>query len=146
MASLFKKNANYYLSFSNSQRRPRCNQISLKTPHKQIAERRARKYIYQYEIGDFDPWKKAESQSIPGLLGDSVSAFISTRSNLSEQSIAKYKSVLGLIVSFVGDDRIVSSITTDEIIDFLNSTKSLRNLSPECIWPQVRISLCNSDR
>ena len=121
MASLYKRNGHYYLSFFDSRRRPKTKQIALKTAHKSIALKRQRECEIAFEKGEFDPWNTASETKLSGSLDEAIQAFISTRSNLSSQTVAKYRPVLGLLERQLGEGVRVERITTNDIQIFLDS-------------------------
>ena len=107
MAILFKRGEKYYLSFYSKTRTPIRKQIPLKTRSRRTAEKLQIKLEDETALGLFDPWSNASgvsAKSIPNSLGSATEAFLVTRLNLSKQSVQKYRSVLGQLVSFLGPE------------------------------------------
>ncbi|GMQ82797.1 MAG: hypothetical protein BMS9Abin05_2259 [Rhodothermia bacterium] len=139
MASLFKRGELYHLSFYSKNRTPIRKQIPLRTRSRRTAEKLQIKLEDETALGLVDPWSNASgaiAKSIPDALGSATEAFLIKRSNLSKQSIQKYRSVLGQLVSFLGPEQFVSQIGSDGIQKFLNARERIVGQSQERPTPQ----------
>lgn len=101
MASLYKRGNNYYLAFHQSDQAPTRKHVSLRASSYKAAQHKAARLIVRYEKGEYDPWQPSERPKTQAL-GAAATTFLQTRRNLSKQSVAKYRSVLGQLVRYAG--------------------------------------------
>lgn len=96
MASMRKKNGNYYARFYDKRRRPKRKEIALRTTRKDVARRRLTKLEKEWERGIFDPWN-------PDAGGDALSVekavkqFLKSREHLRPDSQKGYTSALNTL-------------------------------------------------
>lgn len=121
MASLYKRGDNYYLAFHQSNQTPTRKHVSLRASSYKVAQHKAAQLIVRYEKGEHDPWRPAEQPKIQ-TLGAAVTVFLQTRRNLSKQSVAKYRSVLGQLVRHAGRKTAVDLLTTAKVQAFIDAS------------------------
>lgn len=119
MASINKRGDWYHLVFHDSTRYPQRRRVALKTKRLGEAKIKAREIERDYQRGRFDPWELSASGE---NLHDSIRLFLRTRGNLTLQTQAKYKSVLSNLERFAGGLRRTSSVDTNCLQAFLDST------------------------
>ncbi|MGB0651482.1 MAG: hypothetical protein ACPGQT_11320 [Rhodothermales bacterium] len=110
MPSLYKRGDTYYAGFYKADHCPQKKQVSLKVSSRKAAEKRYAKLIRRYHEGQYDPWTPTGRKKTQAL-GAAATAFIQTRRNLSKQSVAKYRSVLGQLVRYAGKKTALNLLT-----------------------------------
>lgn len=121
MPSLYKRGDTYYAGFYKADRYPQKKQVSLKVASKRAAEKEYAKLIRRYHEGQYDPWTPTGREKT-STLGSAVTAFLQTRRNLSKQSIAKYRSVLGQLVRYAGRKAALDLLTTAKVQAFIDAS------------------------
>jgi hypothetical protein len=121
MASLYKRGDNYYLAFHQSNQTPNRKHVSLRASSYKVAQQKAARLIVRYEKGEYDPWRPTE-QPKTQTLAAAATAFLQTRRNLSKQSVAKYRSVLGQLVQHAGRKTALDLLTTAKVQSFIDAS------------------------
>ena len=122
MPSLYKRGDTYYAGFYKADRYPQKKQVSLKVASKRAAEKEYAKLIRRYHEGQYDPWTPTGRKKT-STLGSAVTAFLQTRRNLSKQSVAKYRSVLGQLVRYAGKKTALNLLTAAKVQAFIDATE-----------------------
>ena len=93
MASLFKRNGWFYLSFFNPQQNPRQKQVALRTRDRGLARKKRKLQEAAYALGEYDPWLLPHSlvKDDLRLLSDASAAFMISRQNLTGKTKAWYQ-------------------------------------------------------
>ncbi len=120
MPSLYKRGDTYYAGFYKADRYPQKKQVSLKVASRKAAEKKYAKLIRRYHEGQYDPWTPTGRKKT-STLGSAATAFIQTRRNLSKQSVAKYRSVLGQLVRHAGRKTALDLLTTAKVQAFIDA-------------------------
>ena len=121
MASLYKRGGVYYLAFHDARRLPQRKIVSVRVSSLRAAQKRASHLLIDYERGEYDPWAPTERKKTQAL-GAAATAFIQTRRNLSKQSVAKYRSVLGQMVRYAGKKTSLNLLTSARVQAFIDAT------------------------
>ena len=121
MPSLYKHGHTYYAGFYKADRYPHKKQVSLKVASRKAAEKKYAKLIRRYHEGQYDPWTPTGRKKT-STLDAAVTAFIQTRRNLSKQSVAKYRSVLGQLVQHAGRKTALDLLTTAKVQSFIDAS------------------------
>lgn len=121
MPSLYKRGDTYYAGFYKADRYPQKKQVSLKVASKRAAEKEYAKLIRRYHEGQYDPWTPTGRKKT-STLGSAVTVFLQTRRNLSKQSVAKYRSVLGQLVRYAGRKTALDLLTTAKAQAFIDAS------------------------
>lgn len=126
MASLVqRKNGWYYLQFFDRLRRPKRKRIPLRTKTRRTAETLKRKYEDLYALGDFDPWdtRCQDRQEEIITLRDARNAFLKSKSHCSNKTVSNYRSVLDLLVEYLGADFSIRFLKGSYLGDWLEASK-----------------------
>jgi len=121
MASLYKRRGVYYLAFYDARRLPQRKIVSVRVSSLRAAQKRASHLLVDYERGEYDPWAPTERKKTQ-TLGAAATTFIQTRRNLSKQSVAKYRSVLGQLVQHAGRKTALDLLTTAKVQAFIDAS------------------------
>ncbi|MGB3542183.1 MAG: site-specific integrase [Rubrivirga sp.] len=119
MASLVHQKGLYYAQFYDSSRQPKRKQVPLKTKRRRVADRAFRKLEDEYALGTFDPWASVLEAEQIETLGPALDGFLAARRDLRPHTLAKYRTVIGLLVRELGSDFPLSSVGSDHIESFL---------------------------
>ncbi len=154
MATLLKRGDWYHLAFYDLTRQPARKQVPLRTKSEHEAVRLQVRLEDAYATGSFDPWAATPHtrRASNDRLEAAAEAFIATRSNLSPYTIKKYRSVLGLLVEFLGGEADVHRITTEDVHRFLDNTPKraitkrtyVTTLSPFFTWLNEGVGVENN--
>lgn len=96
MASIRKKNGNYYARFYDKRRRPKRKEIPLRTTRKDVARRRLTKLEKEWEKGIFDPWNPDDGGNAVSV-EKAVKQFLKSREHLRPDSQKGYTSALNTL-------------------------------------------------
>ncbi len=120
MPSLFKRGDRFYLAFHDATRTPSRKQVSLRVSGSRAARAKAAHLTAEYELGSYNPWSSRQPKEEGRTLGQAVGLFVETRSNLSPQSIQKYRSVLGQFSMWMGPKKRLIDIGYKEVQSFID--------------------------
>lgn len=122
MPSLYKRGDTYYAGFYKADHYPQKKQVSLKVGSRKAAEKKYAKLIRRYHEGQYDPWAPTGRKKTQ-TLGAAATTFLQTRRNLSKQSVAKYRSVLGQLVRYAGKKAALNLLTAAKVQAFIDATE-----------------------
>ena len=126
MSTLFKKpSGTYYAAFYCAERRPTRKQVSLRTKTKRTAEVLQRRLDDAWTLGEYDPWvepdwtRRAQEGPSLELLDGAKAAFLTSRAHRSPYTLAKYDTVLGGLVAWLGPSYPSGAVTAADVGAYL---------------------------
>jgi len=126
MASLFKRDDQYYAQFYDKARTPKRKRFSLKVTRKRKARRRLSKFEDDYLDGKFDPWiddpwRYDQEEYEPLDIREAMDRFLNRKreEDRTANTIRTYREVIGLLVDEVGSTTILDQISAGRLREFV---------------------------
>ena len=148
MASLVKRNQNFYAQFHDASRSPKRKRISLRTGTRSIAKRLLVRLEDAYALDEFDPWTQDfdnffNRSTEPTTLSEALDEFLADKERLgrSENTINSYRWIVGQWSRNVGSDTSLVRVKPADIEPFVRDasvSKSTRHTRYRNVRPFLR--------